>query len=98
MPIGEVRSALLDGQAPGGGWTAFWSGDVRSIDATCYRLTQALSASISPAELTTSLSWLNHRQLPDGTWAEEAELREAAPPWARPSQQDATLYLTANAG
>ena len=98
MPAGELRSALLDGQAPGGGWPAFWSGDLPSIDATCYRLTEALSAAISPVELTTSLNWLESRQLPDGTWAEESELQEAAPRWARPGQHHATLYLTANAG
>ena len=97
-PTGEVQSALLDGQASGGGWPAFWSGNIPSIDATCYRLTQALSAPISPAELAMSLTWLECRQLPDDTWAEEEEMRDLAPPWARPGQQDATLYLTANAG
>jgi hypothetical protein len=87
------------GQAPSGGWPAFWGGDVASIDATCFRLSELddLGALDRPAA-RRAVEWLAGRQRPDGTWEEAESLADSAPQWARPGDPEARLYLTANAG
>lgn len=84
------------GQAPEGGWPATWGGAVASIDATCFRLTELddLGALGRPAA-QKALDWLAGRQRPDGTWEEDASYAQDAPPWARPGDPEARLYLTA---
>src|SRR4051794_30162293 len=78
---------LLDkaemGQAPGGGWPAFWGGDIGSVDATCFRLAELddLGALDRPAA-RRAVEWLASRQRPDGTWEEDGSLAGSAPPWA----------------
>ena len=96
------RAEALDrgelGQAPDGGWPAIWAGDVASVDATCFRLAELddLGALHRPAA-RRALDWLAGRQRPDGTWEEDESLAGEAPPWARPGDPEARLYLTANA-
>jgi len=93
--------ALLVGQQAEGGWPAFWSSGRCSVDATAYRITQALAAGLSLAgfpALDRAATWLAYRQQRDGRWQEDAALASDAPPWARPGDTAATLYLTANAG
>jgi hypothetical protein len=87
------------GQAPGGGWPAFWADEVASVDATCFRLSELddLGALGRPAA-RKALDWLASAQLPDGTWEEDRTLANQAPPWAKPGDPEATFYLTANAG
>ncbi|WP_033342951.1 prenyltransferase/squalene oxidase repeat-containing protein [Catenuloplanes japonicus] len=84
------------GQAPEGGWPATWGGEVASIDATCFRLAELddLGALGRPAA-HKALDWLAGRQRPDGTWEEDASYAQDAPPWARPGDPEARLYLTA---
>jgi hypothetical protein len=97
----DEAAALMAGQRPEGGWSAFWSAGRCSVDATCYRITQALAAGLSPARclpLQSGAAWLEHRQRPAGFWQEDDALTHDAPPWARPADTSATLYLTANAG
>lgn len=87
------------GQAADGGWPAFAGGDVASIDATCFRLAELddLEALGRPAA-RRALDWLTRRQRADGTWEEDPSLAADAPPWAKPGDPEARLYLTANAG
>lgn len=100
---GPPAPAIVDeaevGQAPDGGWPAFWAGDVASVDATCFRLAELddLGALGRPAA-RKALDWLASRQLPDGSWEEDASLASQAPPWAKPGDPEAGFYLTANAG
>jgi Prenyltransferase and squalene oxidase repeat len=98
MPPDEVLSKVELGQSPEGGWPAAW-GDLPSIDATCFRLAELddLGALGRPAA-RRALDWLAGRQRPDGTWQEDAALADVAPPWAKPGDPEAALYLTANAG
>lgn len=93
-------SVLIDaeiGQARNGGWPATWNGAVASIDATCFRLAELddLGGLDRPAA-RAALDWLASRQRPDGTWEEDEALAGEAPPWARPGDPEAILYLTTN--
>jgi hypothetical protein len=98
-PPAEVLAKVEQGQAPGGGWPAFWAGDVASVDATCFRLAELDDLGALDREpARAALAWLAGRQRPDGTWEEDESLRDAAPVWARPGDPEARLYLTANAG
>ncbi|GAA3758196.1 hypothetical protein GCM10022379_27690 [Micromonospora maritima] len=98
-----VPPGLLDaaesGQAVGGGWPAVLDGEVASVDATCFRLSELddLGALGRPAA-RHALDWLAARQLADGGWDEHPSLAGFAPEWATPGDPEARFYLTANAG
>jgi hypothetical protein len=98
-PQPDLLAKAEMGQAPEGGWPAFWGGDRASIDATCFRLSELddLGALDRPPA-RRALDWLATRQRPDGTWEEDETLADSAPPWAQPGDPEARLYLTANAG
>ena len=96
-PPAEALEALREGQGPDGGWPAYWSGEESSLDATCFRIDQAEDLGAPAAELVArGLHFIAARQDDDGTWEESAELVAAAPSWARPGDERARLYLTAN--
>jgi hypothetical protein len=97
-PPPEVVAKVELGQTVEGGWPAAW-GDMPSIDATCFRLAELddLGALDRPAA-RRALEWLAGRQRPDGAWQEDDALADVAPPWAKPGDPEASLYLTANAG
>jgi hypothetical protein len=98
-PPAEILSSVEIGATPVGGWPAFWDGEVASVDATCFRLSELDDlAGLGRAAARHALDWLASRQRPDGTWEEDAALAEHAPPWARPGDPEARFYLTANAG
>ena len=98
MPGEDIFSATEAGQALVGGWPAFYSGRVPSIDATCFRLAHLDDlGGLTRRAARSALHWLASRQRPDGTWQEDETLASDAPPWAQPGDPEATLYLTANA-
>jgi hypothetical protein len=98
-PPPEILATVEMGQSRSGGWPAFWSSDVASIDATCFRLAELddLGGLDRPAA-RKAIAWLATRQRPDGTWQEDETLAEISPPWAMPGDPEAALYLTANTG
>ncbi|MEU4773981.1 prenyltransferase/squalene oxidase repeat-containing protein [Micromonospora sp. NPDC023644] len=98
-PSAELLDDAEVGQAPDGGWPATLDGEVSSVDATCFRLSELddLGALGRPAA-RRALDWLAARQLPDGGWEEDAALADVAPEWARPGDPEAGFHLTANAG
>ncbi len=97
-PSLDVLDKAEIGAAPDGGWPAFAGGDVASIDATCFRLGELDDlGALGRAPTRRAVAWLAARQRPDGTWEEAASLARSAPPWARPGDPEARLYLTASA-
>jgi len=97
-PSDEILVAAEAGQTLVGGWPAFYSGRVASIDATCFRLAQLDDlGALGRHPARSAVHWLASRQRLDGTWQEDETLAADAPPWAQPGDPEATLYLTANA-
>jgi hypothetical protein len=96
-PPPEALEKVEIGQTPGGGWPAFWAGDVASIDATCFRLAELddLGGLDRPPARRARL-WLADQQRPNGMWEEDEALAGVAPPWAQPGDEEARLYLTMN--
>src|SRR5687768_11930995 len=97
-PSVEVLEKAEFGDLPDGGWPALASSAVPSVDATCFRLSElaALGALQRPAA-RAALAWLASSQYPEGYWQEHESLEAVAPPWARPGDPEATVYVTVNA-
>ena len=97
-PAEEVLARAELGQTAAGGWPAQWGTGVPSVDATCFRIAELddLNGLARPAA-SRALDWLANRQRPDGCWEEDADLADAAPPWATPGDPEARFYLTTNA-
>lgn len=98
LPPEDVLGKVEIGQAPAGGWPAYWGAGIASVDATCFRLGELDDlGAIEREPARRALDWLAQRQRRDGMWEEDEGLAEVAPPWARPGDPEARLYLTANA-
>jgi hypothetical protein len=92
---GEAVALLVAGQNDDGGWPADWSDGASSLDATCYRLDHAVDLGDAVAEpVVRALDFLAARRGDDGFWEEDASLAAAAPPWAKPGDDAAALYVT----
>lgn len=93
-------AAILADQRVDGGFAPFWTSTYSSVDATCFRLAQAdqADAALDGGDAARALAFLAKRQESDGGWEEAMEVAPLAPPWARPGDSSARLYLTANAG
>jgi hypothetical protein len=100
QPSPEVVSQLFAGQRSDGGWSPFWAQDYSSLDATCFRLAQAeqLGLGASESAVRRAVHFLAQRQSNEGSWEEDQLVANLAPPWAKPGDLSAKLYLTANCG
>jgi hypothetical protein len=100
QPARTVVSVFTAEQRSDGGWKPFWAEDYTSLDATCFRLAQAnqLGFDVKNPCISKALQFLLSRQAQDGSWQEAPHVAEIAPPWARPGEPMARLYLTANVG
>ena len=84
-------------QRADGGFPAPWSAGESSLDETCYRMSQIADFGAAAAALMNrSLGFLVSHQHPDGTFEEDVRASAAVPPWARPGDAAALLYVTAN--
>jgi hypothetical protein len=93
---GDRVRAIREDQNPDGGWPAFWSGGVSSLDATCYALDRLESLGKDARRDERAASFLLGRRHSDGSFTESEALAETAPPWADPRDPAANLYVTAN--
>lgn len=94
----EVRESMERSQRSDGGWAPFWSPDYSSLDATCYQLAMADQLGIDNRSLMVvdAVRFLAERQHFDGSWEEDPAEADNAPIWARPGDNAAMLYVTAN--
>lgn len=98
-PFPAIIAQFAASQRADGGWTPFWA-EISSVDATCYQLTQLEQLGLDASEPVVArvLAFLRQRQRADGAWEEETAVADQAPPWAKPGDLAAKLYLTANCG
>ncbi|MEZ4511424.1 MAG: hypothetical protein R3C62_06090 [Chloroflexota bacterium] len=98
-PFAAIVAEFAASQRADGGWVPFWA-DISSVDATCYQLTQLEQLGLAADEpvVARALAFLHQRQRADGSWEEETAVADQAPPWAKPGDLAAMLYLTANCG
>lgn len=98
-PAPELLAVVEGGQVAGAGWPGRHGGTVASIDATCFRFSELDDlGALGRPPARQALDWLAVTQRPDGSWEEDPALAGEAPPWARPGDPEARLYLTAYAG
>lgn len=100
VPPSESIQQFFSDQQADGSWSPFWAPGYSGLDATCFRLAQGEQMGISanePALLRAAIC-LVQRQHADGSWEEDEAVTELAPPWAKPGDLAARLYLTANGG
>jgi hypothetical protein len=88
-------------QNPDGGWPAFWSGGLSTLDGTCYQLflLRGLPAESLTADVPAALAFLTRAQAADGTWNEGPSPGNPLfeiPHWLLPGSPGARAYLTAN--
>ncbi len=99
-PSEKVLADLFAGQQSDGGWAPFWADNHSSLDATCFRLAQAEQLGIAQSEIAVmrAMNFLAQHQSSDGSWEEDMQVADSAPPWAKPGNLSAKLYLTSNCG
>ena len=97
-PNPEAVATLAAGQNEDGGWPATGRGGASSLDATCYRLDHAedLGDAVPRAGRAGARLPRPRGAGDDGFWEEDARLRDVAPPWARPGDEAAALYVTSS--
>jgi hypothetical protein len=95
-PEAAIAAVAAD-QRGDGGWAPFWAPE-SGLDATCFRLAQIEAVALGriPEPMRRAVAFLADRQRPDGSWEEDARYAASAPPWCRPGDSRAGLYVSAN--
>ena len=96
----EVVEEFVSAQNQDGSWSPYWATNYSSVDATCFHLAQANQLGIRMGEpaLIKAINFIANRQRSDGTWEEAQSVAKIAPPWVKPGDMSAKLYITANSG
>ena len=100
LPPPAIIADFFSSQNQDGSWNPFWAENYGSVDATCFHLAQANQLGIHenhPA-ISKTFRFIADQQKTDGTWEEGESIAEIAPPWLKPGDISAKLYLTANCG
>lgn len=97
VDITNAVTSFAQTQAPNGGWAPFWI-DSSALDSTCFRLAQLEQLGLTPREsiVSRALQFLSRHQHSDGSWAEDEQFSDVAPPWCKPGELSAQLYVTSN--
>jgi prenyltransferase beta subunit len=84
-------------QRADGGWAPLWV-DASALDSTCFRLAQLEQLDVTGNDnvVRQALQFISQKQRHDGSWEEDERWAEVAPPWCRPGDLSAKLYLTSN--
>ncbi|GHO48844.1 hypothetical protein [Ktedonospora formicarum] len=100
MPSSESMQQFFQDQQEDGGWSPFWAPGYRGLDATCFCLAQGeqMGIGLNEPNMVQAALFLAQRQHSDGAFEEDEAVSDLAPPWARPGNLAAQLYLTANCG
>jgi squalene cyclase len=99
-PPANITKEFQAAQRPDGGWAAFWAGDYSSLDATCFRFSQAeqLGLHFDLPWIQVGLDFLANRQREDNSWEEDHSVKALVPPWLKLGELSCKLYLTSNCG
>jgi hypothetical protein len=100
-PVEGGPIAAAAPQNPDGGWPAFWSAGLSTLDGTCYQLflLRGLPAEALAVDIPAALAFLSRAQGADGTWSEGPSPTTPMfeiPQWLLPGSPGARAYLTAN--
>lgn len=88
-------------QNPDGGWPAYWSAGLSTLDGTCYQLFLLRDVPVESltVDVPAALAFLTRAQGADGTWSEgpsPSTPQFEIPQWLLPGSPGARAYLTAN--
>ena len=88
---------ISETQRPDGGWKPFWA-DTSALDSTCFRLSQLEQVGLLGGEevVKRAMKFISERQSDNGYWDEDEFLADLAPPWCKPGELGARLYVTSH--
>lgn len=96
QPVEGAPIAPRVAQNADGGWAAYWSEGVSTLDGTCLQLflLYGIPGEILAADIPAALQFVLRAQGADGTWSEGPSTQ--TPDWLLPGSPGARAYLTAN--
>lgn len=95
----DVLDSHFETQRADGGFAPIWANDYSSLDATCIKIAQAEQLGAArDARTRRAINFIALCQARDGSFSETQRVAASAPPWAKPGDPAAALYLTANCG
>lgn len=97
LPRNEELREIIVTQRTDGSWSPFWAPDRSSLNATCYRLALLEQVGIKKhSSINRSMEYLSKQMNDHGYFEEDNSLVDLCPPWAKPGDIKARLYITAN--
>jgi squalene cyclase len=97
LPKNDELNEIITTQRSDGSWSPFWAQGRSSLDATCYRLALLEQVGIkNHIVIEHAINYLLSQMNELGYFEEDSSLSDVCPPWARPGDIKARLYLTTN--
>jgi Prenyltransferase and squalene oxidase repeat len=96
QPVEGAPVAPRAAQNADGGWAAYWSAGVSTLDGTCLQLSllYGIPGALLAADIPAALDFVARAQGADGVWSEGPSTQ--TPDWLMPGSPGARVYLTAN--